>query len=147
MTDNVSLGGINLFVRDMQASLAFYRLLGLAIPSESVWPDEASGRHVAIHFDGGHSFELDTYSLTKAYDPGFQEPSGRPGCVVTFRTATRTAVDETYARITAAGHESHLAPFDAFWGARYAIVLDPDGNQIGIMSPSDPAMGGAPPSA
>ena len=35
----------------------------------------------------------------------------------------------------AAGHRSHLAPFDAFWGARYAVVLDPDGNRIGISSP------------
>jgi hypothetical protein len=36
-------------------------------------------------------------------------------------------------------------PFDAFWGARYAIVEDPDGNHIGLMSPSDPALRTAPP--
>jgi uncharacterized glyoxalase superfamily protein PhnB len=36
----------------------------------------------------------------------------------------------------AAGHRSHLAPFDAFWGARYAVVLDPDGNRVGISSPT-----------
>ena len=28
-------------------------------------------------------------------------------------------------------------PFDAFWGARYAIVADPDGNDVGLMSPID----------
>ena len=27
-------------------------------------------------------------------------------------------------------------PFDAFWGARYAIVADPDGNDVGLMSPA-----------
>jgi uncharacterized glyoxalase superfamily protein PhnB len=27
------------------------------------------------------------------------------------------------------------APFDAFWGARYAIVEDPDGIAVGLMSP------------
>jgi hypothetical protein len=31
------------------------------------------------------------------------------------------------------------------WGARYAIVVDPDGNHIGLMSPSDPALRRAPP--
>jgi hypothetical protein len=25
--------------------------------------------------------------------------------------------------------------FDAFWGVRYAIVADPDGNDVGLMSP------------
>ncbi len=36
-------------------------------------------------------------------------------------------------------------PYDAFWGARYAVVSDPDGNGVGIMSPPDPAMRTAPP--
>ena len=26
---------------------------------------------------------------------------------------------------------------DEVWGARYAIIEDPDGNHVGIMSPSD----------
>jgi hypothetical protein len=30
-------------------------------------------------------------------------------------------------------------PYDAFWGARYAIVEDAGGNAVGIMSPVDPA--------
>jgi hypothetical protein len=33
------------------------------------------------------------------------------------------------------GYEGQQPPFDAFWGARYAIVCDPDGNAVGIMSP------------
>ena len=31
-------------------------------------------------------------------------------------------------------------PYDAFWGARYAVVSDPDGNGVGIMSPVDDAL-------
>ena len=37
--------------------------------------------------------------------------------------------------MTAAGHRGLQAPFDAFWGARYAIVEDPDGIAVGLMSP------------
>ena len=33
---------------------------------------------------------------------------------------------------------SQQEPYDAFWGARYAIVEDPDGNAVGLMSPIDP---------
>ena len=36
---------------------------------------------------------------------------------------------------TAAGYHRHQRPYDGFWGARYAIVDDPDGNAAGLMSP------------
>ena len=52
-----------------------------------------------------------------------------------FRVPTREAVDALYEELVAAGAPSHLAPFDAFWGARYAVVLDPDGNQVGFQNP------------
>ncbi|MQA25546.1 MAG: hypothetical protein GEU94_08745 [Micromonosporaceae bacterium] len=26
-------------------------------------------------------------------------------------------------------------PYDAFWGSRYAIVIDPDGNEVGLKGP------------
>lgn len=35
------------------------------------------------------------------------------------------------------GHKGRQPPYDAFWGARYAIVADPDGNDVGLMSPLD----------
>jgi predicted enzyme related to lactoylglutathione lyase len=34
---------------------------------------------------------------------------------------------------------------DAFWGARYAAIEDPDRNAVGIMRPVDPAWKKAPP--
>jgi uncharacterized protein (DUF362 family) len=54
-----------------------------------------------------------------------------------FHVSSREEVDRVHARVTAAGHRSHKAPEDAFWGARYAIIEDPDGNPEGIMSPID----------
>jgi uncharacterized glyoxalase superfamily protein PhnB len=65
--------------------------------------------------------------------------------VVGFALPSREAVDERYAALTAAGHAGRQPPFDAFWGARYAIVADPDGNHIGLMSPLDPAQKHWPP--
>jgi uncharacterized glyoxalase superfamily protein PhnB len=58
--------------------------------------------------------------------------------VLGFRLASRESVDALYEELTGAGYRGAQPPYDAFWGARYAIVADPDGNSVGIMSPSDP---------
>jgi uncharacterized glyoxalase superfamily protein PhnB len=59
--------------------------------------------------------------------------------VVNFKVASREMVDAIYSDLTGAGYRGQYEPYDAFWGARYAIVEDPDGNAVGIMSPIDPA--------
>ena len=43
-------------------------------------------------------------------------------------------VDATHDELVAAGSRSHLAPWDAFWGQRYATVLDPDGNAVDLFA-------------
>jgi uncharacterized glyoxalase superfamily protein PhnB len=55
--------------------------------------------------------------------------------ILGFSVPTREAVDALYANLVAGGHRGRQQPYDAFWGARYAIVDDPDGNGIGLMSP------------
>lgn len=62
----------------------------------------------------------------------------RGSTVLGFWVTTRDAVDEIYTDLTGGGHRGHQPPYDAFWGGRYAIVDDPDGNSVGIMSPQDP---------
>jgi uncharacterized glyoxalase superfamily protein PhnB len=66
--------------------------------------------------------------------------------VLGFRVSSRDTVDRIYADLTGAGYTSQQPPCDAFWGARYAVVQDPDGNPVGIMSPPDPTRRSAPPS-
>lgn len=47
-------------------------------------------------------------------------------------------VDEICADLAAAGYRGQQPPFDAFWGARHAVIEDPDRNAVGIMSLVDP---------
>jgi uncharacterized glyoxalase superfamily protein PhnB len=54
-------------------------------------------------------------------------------------------VDRIHDVLEGLGHRSSQPPYDTFWGARYAIVEDPDGNHVGVMSPSDPDRRRAPP--
>jgi uncharacterized glyoxalase superfamily protein PhnB len=43
-------------------------------------------------------------------------------------------VDARYEELAALGF-GHRAPWDAFWGQRYASVKDPDGNQVDLFAP------------
>ena len=84
-------------------------------------------------YRGGLSIEWDTVESAQVWDSG-----SRPGpgsVVIGFAVPAREAVDELYAELTAAGYRGHQRPYDTFWGARYAIIDDPDGNAVGIMSP------------
>ena len=126
------LDQINLVVGDMTRSVAFYRMLGLDLGEEAPWTDH----HRAAVVGGGLDMDLDSTAFAAVWDQGW--PAGRPGLVIGFKVADREAVDCIYETMTEAGYEGQQPPFDAFWGARYAIVCDPDGNAVGIMSPMDP---------
>jgi uncharacterized glyoxalase superfamily protein PhnB len=132
--------GVNLVVRDMERSVAFYRRLGAEIADA---PAPWDRHHRNLSTPSGIDFDLDSVTFAAKWDEGW--PAGRTGAVYSFRVGTREAVDAIYDDLTAAGYEGQQPPFDAFWGARYAIVSDPDGNGVGIMSHPDAARRSAPP--
>ncbi len=132
------LNQINLVVRDMDAMVEFYRRLGVEIPD----PPAAWARWAPHHRNSpspeGLEFELDSQVFAATWNQGWRADAA--GAVVGFRIATREGVDQTYADLTGAGYRGQQPPYDAFWGARYAVVEDPDGNPVGLMSPMDPAL-------
>ena len=141
------LNQLDLVVRDMDATLAFYRALGVDIPESALWRTPTGVHHVDLTMPGGFVVHFDSAALAKAYNRGWREPSG-PGtrAVLTFKFAAREEVDRIHDKLTGLGSRSSQPPFDAFWGARYAIVADPNGVDIGIMSPSDDSKRSFPPS-
>ena len=54
-------------------------------------------------------------------------------------------MDALYAEMTAAGYRGLQPPCEAFWGARYAVIEDPDGIAVGLMSPVSPEKRSTPP--
>lgn len=131
------LRGIHLFVRDVAASVAFYRLAGLEFSSVVEDFARADSDRAAL--------EIGSYRLTRGYDPGFVEPPGAGSTALQIGVESREAVDAMFRKLTDAGYLPHLPPFDAFWGARYAEVRDPDRNLVGFQSPVDDAMRTRPP--
>ena len=141
------LDQLNLVVRDMQQSIAFYRLIGLDIPESAIWSTRSGAHHVVMRMPDGFELALDSHALAEVYNAGWRE-TGTAGSrtVMSFRLADAAAVDDTYQRTTTAGHAAAQPPYYTFWGSRYAIVVDPDGNHVGLMSPPDQAHRGEPPS-
>ncbi|MGC0418997.1 VOC family protein [Embleya sp. AB8] len=121
---------IGLVVADMAASLAFYRALGLDIPAEA---DAAP--HVEVTLPGGPLLVLDTVATVRSFDPNWTTPSGDSRAGLAFACADPAEVDRVYGELVAAGYEGHMAPWDAFWGQRYAVLHDPDGNGVDLLAP------------
>ncbi|MDP9238934.1 MAG: VOC family protein [Chloroflexota bacterium] len=146
MTDTPRFTGLNLVAQDFDATLAFYRALGIDISDEKVWRTD-SGRHhtEGVDIGSGAKIELDSAQLARVYNAGYRDARTAPATVIGFRAPSREAVDALHDKLTAAGYQSRQPPYDTFWGARYAIVADPDGRDVGLMSPSDPARRSAPP--
>jgi catechol 2,3-dioxygenase-like lactoylglutathione lyase family enzyme len=122
---------LNLIVRDMAASLDFYRRLGIAVPP----PGDGAGAHVQLKMPGGFSLELDTAESARLWHAGWRADPASAKVVMNFVLPSRQAVNDHYAELTEAGYQGRQRPFDAFWGSRYAIVADADGNDVGLMSP------------
>jgi uncharacterized glyoxalase superfamily protein PhnB len=137
---------VDFIASDVEATIAFYRALGIEIPEKAIWRTASGAHHVDITMPGGVIIHFDSHALARVYHRGWRESSGTgTRIVVNFRVASRDEVDRLHEHMTSLGHTSAQPPVDAFWGARYAIVEDPDGNHVGLMSPSDPARRRAPP--
>ena len=125
---------IGIVVQDMARSLAFYRRLGLDVPA-----DADSQPHVEMTLPGGLRLAWDTVETIHSFDPDWSPPSGGPRVALAFLCDSPADVDRTYSELTAAGYEGHKEPWDAFWGMRYAVVHDPDGNGVDLFAHLKPA--------
>lgn len=120
---------IGLVVKDMAASLRFYRALGLAIP-ESMDREH----HVEVTLPNGLRIGWDTTDVVKQFDPGWTAPKGSGRLGMAFLCESSADVDATYKRLVAQGFVGHKEPWDAFWGQRYAQIKDPDGNSVDLFA-------------
>ena len=125
-----TFNAIGLAVADMATTLAFYRTLGLDLPDEM-----DKEQHAEAALAGGIRLMFDTHELITSFDPGHTPPPGGGTSSLAFLCADAAEVDRVHATMVAAGHASHLDPFDAPWGQRYATLNDPDGNGVDLFAP------------
>ncbi|MGA4838893.1 VOC family protein [Streptomyces sp. G45] len=121
---------VGIVVSDMAAALAFYRRLGLEFA-----PGAEELPHVEAVLPGGLRLALDTEDTVRSFHPGWRSPTGAGRVGLAFHCGTPTGVDAVYEDLVAAGYRAELKPFDAEWGQRYAVVLDPDGTGVDLFAP------------
>lgn len=125
----VRLDLVGIVTADMAASLDFYRRLGLPVPEGS-----EGEPHVEASTPGGLRVAWDTAELVAQIYPNYSAPSGGHRVSLAFLCHSPTAVDEKYEELSALGH-GRREPWDAFWGQRYAVLEDPDGNHVDLFAP------------
>jgi catechol 2,3-dioxygenase-like lactoylglutathione lyase family enzyme len=129
---------VQIFAKDVPRSIAFYRLLGLAVP-EPGEPDP----HVDVELPGGNRLSFDAEETITGMHPEWTPPDSAGRVALAFGLDSPAEVDAMFERLTKAGHPGPLQPYDAPWGQRYATVLDPDRNIVDLFAPLDSQAGTA----
>jgi predicted lactoylglutathione lyase len=120
---SLELSMVGLVVRDMPASLEFYRRLGVDIPESA-----DAERFVMHRMESGVTVFWDTV-FAKTYDPARDEPGGGYRIMLEFFLADNGAVDSKYEEMVAFGYHGRTPPVQTN-GPYAAMVDDPDGNMI-----------------
>jgi len=119
------LDAIGIVSGDLDRSRAFYALLGVEIA--------AGNDHVEATAPNGMRLMFDTEAVIRSFAPEWQRATGNQ-VALAFACASPAEVDEVYGRVVDAGFHGEKEPWDAFWGYRYAQLLDPDGVQVDLFA-------------
>jgi lactoylglutathione lyase len=121
---------VNLYTRDIEAALRFYRdLLG----GEETFrtPTEGTPEHVELRLtDDGFTLGLGTVEAARRVH-GVDPAPGSPAMALVLWTAD---VDRTVAALSAAGAPVLQPPHDTGNNNRNALLRDPDGNLVELVS-------------
>ena len=142
---------INVVVSDVDAASGFLHELGVDVPTATAewtaWDPHHRTVPAATSPQGNETeptFDIDLDSSAFArYWGGL--PSSFAGVVIDLRVDERAGVDQLYERALSVGGRSLKEPYDAFWGARFAVVEGPGPLVVGLMSVRDPDHASAPP--
>jgi lactoylglutathione lyase len=119
---------VNLYTRDIGAAAAFYGdRLGFTETFRT--PTEGVPEHVELRL-GDFTVGLGSVEAAKRVH-GVDATPGSPAMALVVWCDD---VDEAYAALVAAGVPAEQAPHDAGNGNRAALVRDPDGNRVEIVS-------------
>ena len=126
------LAAVGVVVSDLRRAVDFYNRLGLVFPEGAA--DSEHG-HAEAELPGGLRLMLDTEETIRSFAPDWSPPAGGHRMAAAFLCESPEDVDRVHDELVEAGAESHRAPWDAFWGQRYAEVKDPDGNVVDLFAP------------
>ena len=119
------MDAIGIVSADLARTRVFYRLLGVEVAE--------GDDHVEATFPNGLRLMFDTEQVMRSFRPDWRRAAGNEVSLA-FACSSPAEVDETYARVVAAGFHGEKGPWDAFWGQRYAQLADPDGVPVDLFA-------------
>ncbi len=123
----MKLDAIGIVSKNLDESVRFYRLLGLNFP-------DAREDHLEAVSENGMRIMLDSETLMKKLNSDWVKPVGQR-MTIAFLCDSPAKVDAAFQTVATAGFKIGKEPWDAFWGQRYATVIDPDGNAVDLFAP------------
>jgi lactoylglutathione lyase len=121
-------GLVNLYTRDIEAGLHFYRdLLGFVETFRA--PAEGTPEHVELQLSG-FTVGLGTVEAAKRVH-GVEPAPGSPAMALVIWTGD---VDNAYGELVAAGVPAVQPPHNTGNNNRSALLRDPDGNLVEIVA-------------
>jgi lactoylglutathione lyase len=119
---------VNLYTRDIEAGIGFYRdLLGFVETFRT--PTDGTPVHVELRLNG-FTIGLGTVEAARTAH-GVEAEPGRPAMALVVWTDD---VDRAYRDLAAAGVPTVQPPHDTGNSNRNALLRDPDGNLVEIVS-------------
>lgn len=119
-TDAVAVCSSNL-----EETLKFYSILGFKF--EKI---ESNAKHIEAKREDGARLMIDSMDMIEGILGVTPQPSNHSSFALEYENPKE--IDEIYTQLIKLKYQVVKEPWDAFWGQRYCIVLDPDGYMIDL---------------
>jgi uncharacterized glyoxalase superfamily protein PhnB len=113
---------------NLKETAKFYSLLGFEFPKFKADEDHLE----PVTAPGGTRLMIDSVSMMKSILGEPPKPGNHSSFAILYDTPAE--VDAAAKKVEEAGYTVVTAPWDAFWGQRYAIVQDPDGYKVDLFA-------------
>lgn len=130
---------VNVVVPDAAAVASFLNDLGIPVPATDPSWDR---HHRNVPADEPFAIDLDSSAFARHWG-GL--PEDFRGVIIEVRVDERSEVDDLHKRAESLGARTVRAPYDAFWGSRFALVEAPGPVYVGLISVRDDAHRGPTP--
>lgn len=122
----MKLDMIGIVTKDMEQATLFYETLGFSVignPTTDYLELDNQGVRISLN---------SSKMIASIY--GYEPATTGDTLELAFLCDSIEEVDETHRKMTDTGYEIFKAPWNAFWGQRYLIIKDIDGNFLSIFA-------------
>ncbi|QQA43617.1 VOC family protein [Pelagovum pacificum] len=121
------IDAVSVTTTDMEATVAFYTALGFDFAGVDLSADHVEPAAAGIRL------MIDSAALIEKLTGEVPRPANHAAFAILCDSPAE--VDGKAAAVADAGFSVQTAPWDAFWGQRYATVVDPAGYHVDLFAP------------